>query len=129
MPHIGRMGTVKGIIIWIRRAVLYFQINAGLALYFDLPHPIAWCRVNADFDKFRQSAHHSLRIFQSYDLARLILYAKNQVSALGVGKCRHRFQPAARLFLFKTFLVIHMGGFNVMVEGKRHGITCSFLNL
>jgi glycosyltransferase involved in cell wall biosynthesis len=34
MPHIGRMGTVKGIIIWIRRAVLYFQINAGLALYF-----------------------------------------------------------------------------------------------
>jgi len=25
------MGTVKGIIIWIRRTVLYFQINAGLA--------------------------------------------------------------------------------------------------
>jgi hypothetical protein len=31
MPHIGCMGTVKGIIIWIRRTVLYFQINAGLA--------------------------------------------------------------------------------------------------
>ena len=129
MPHIGRMGTVKGIIIWIRRTVLYFQINAGLALYFNLPHSIAWCRVNADFDKFRQSAHHSLRIFQSYDLARLILYAKNQVSALGIGKCRHGFQPAARLFLFKAFFIIDMRCFNVMVMRERHGITYSLFNV
>ena len=123
VPHVGNTDSIRRIIVRVDRAILDLQVHTGFAFDLDHLYHIAGCRVDADFDQFRRLADDRLRVRKTHHSPRLILDAKDQMPAVGIGEGRDRFQPAARLLFFQLLLVVCFGGFDVEDILMGHGVS------